>query len=86
METKIFINELIKRLSKTLMECKNKKMKATYNITLKLTIVHDVDKIDESLKSETEMANDIVQMIADESALAGAVVCYELLEGTLTVK
>lgn len=61
-------------------------MKATYNITLKLSIVHDIDRIDENLKSETEMANDIVQMICDESALANAVVCYELLEGTLTVK
>ena len=61
-------------------------MKAKYNNLLELTIVHDVDKIDENLKSSQELAQDICTMISDEATMCNAVCGYQILESTLDVK
>ena len=60
-------------------------MKAKYDVTLKVTVIHDVDTI-ENLKSNTEFANDLVAMICDEATTAGGCACCEVLESALTVK
>lgn len=60
-------------------------MKAKYEVTLKVTIEHDIDTI-ENLKSSEEMSNDIVQMICDEATMSGAVASYEILESKIDVK
>lgn len=59
--------------------------KAKYEVTLKVTIIHDIDTI-ENLKTSEEMSNDIVQMICDEATMSGAVASYEILESKIDVK
>lgn len=61
-------------------------MTATYEVTVKLTIVHDVDKVDETLKDANELATDICNMICDEAALCGGVAMYEVIETSINVK
>lgn len=60
-------------------------MKANYEITLKLNIMHDIDKLT-NLKDAHELANDIVHMICDEATMCNGVATYEILNSTLNVK
>lgn len=61
-------------------------MKAIYNITLNLIIAHEVDKIDENLKTDNEMAADICRLICDEATMTDAVVIYEVVNSSIDVK
>ena len=60
-------------------------MKAKYEVTLKVTVIHDIDTI-ENLKDNNEFANDLARMVCDEATTAGAVACYEIIESALDVK
>lgn len=62
-----------------------KKMKATYEVNLKVVVIHDVDTL-ENLKSNTEMANDIATMICDEATSCGAVAMYDIVSSSVNVK
>ena len=60
-------------------------MKAKYEVTIKVSVVHDIDAI-ENLKDNNEFANDLVQMICDEASQAGGVACYEILNSSVDVR
>lgn len=59
-------------------------MKVKYETTLKLTVVHDIDTL-ENLKDNNEYASDIARLICDEATTAGGVACYEILESSIDV-
>ena len=59
-------------------------MKVKYETTLKVTVIHDIDTI-ENLKDNNEFANDLAQMICDEATTAGSVACYEIIESKIDV-
>lgn len=60
-------------------------MKVKYEATIKVTVVHDIDTL-ENLKDNNEFATDLVTMICDEATTAGGVACYEILESSIDVK
>lgn len=60
-------------------------MKAIYEITLKVKVFAPVDEITKDIKSNTELANDMGQMICDEATQTGAVANYEVLESEMVV-
>ena len=60
-------------------------MKVKYDITLKVSVVHDIDTI-ENLKDNSEYAHDVAKLICDEATTAGGVACYEIIESALDVK
>lgn len=60
-------------------------MKASYEMTLKLNIIHDIDSL-EDLKGDREYAEDVCKMICDEAMQADAVICYEILKSSMEVK
>ena len=60
-------------------------MKARYEVTLKVSVIHDIDTL-ESLKDNNEFANDLARMICDEATMTGAVACYEILESSIDVR
>ena len=53
-------------------------MKAVYDIALKLTIVHDIDEVNEDFKNADELATDICHMICDEAVMCNAVASYDV--------
>lgn len=61
-------------------------MKAKYEITMKLTVIHDIEKVDENLKSSDDLATDICHMICDEASMCGAVATYDIIESTIDIK
>lgn len=63
-------------------------MKAKFSYNLKIDIIHSVDNLTEltELKTPTEMANDIIGLIADECIMSGGVAVCEVLNSELTVK
>ena len=60
-------------------------MKVKYDVTLKITLIHDVDSV-EGLKTNSEIANDIGQLICDEATVSNGVACYEVIESSIDVK
>ena len=60
-------------------------MKVKYDMTLKVSVVHDIDAI-ENLKDNNEFANDLAHMICDEASQCGAIASYEIIESALDVK
>lgn len=61
-------------------------MKAIYNMTINLIIAHEIDKIDENLKNDNEMAADVCKIICDEAAMTDAVVVYEVVKSSIDVR
>lgn len=60
-------------------------MKATYEATIKVKVIHDIGELTD-LKSDREFSNDLVQMICDEAVQCGAVATYEIIESSVDVK
>ena len=60
-------------------------MKAKYDVTIKVTFIHDVDTI-ENVKDPNEMSTDLAQMICDEATFAGVVACCDVIETRLDVR
>lgn len=59
-------------------------MKAEYNITLRLKIVHEIDDwCFDPLKDGREMADSIGQMICDEAVSCGGIGAYDILKATM---
>lgn len=87
MEAIQFINALINRIAKTRVESKRKenKMKATYEATIKVKVVHEIDTL-ENIKDNNEFAQSIVEMICDEATTCGAVAICDVLESRLDVR
>lgn len=54
-------------------------MKAEYEVNVKIKASYEIDTI-EGLKSNSEFAEDLAQMICDEVATAGGVASYEIIK------
>lgn len=87
LEVQEFIDELIKRLAKTILESrfKRKNMQVVYEVNLKVVVSHEIDTI-ENLKDNNEFAEDLRQMICDESAFSGGVAIVDILNSKIDVK
>ena len=64
---------------------KGNKMKVTYEATIKISVIHDIDTLTD-LKDNHQFATDICHMICDEASQAGGVACYEIIESKLDAK
>lgn len=59
-------------------------MKAEYEVVVKFKITHEINAI-EGLKSNSEFAEDLCHMVADEATSIDAVAEYEVLESSVKV-
>lgn len=59
-------------------------MKAVYETILKVTIVHDLNTL-ENVKNNAEFSQDMAEMICDEAAMAGGVATYEILDSHMDI-
>ena len=86
-ELSCFIDTLIQRMGVMIINSKRKeaKMKATYETTIKIKVIHEIDSI-EDLKDNNEFAHCIGAMVCDEATSCGAVATYDVLESKLDVR
>lgn len=63
-------------------------MKAEFEITLKIKIIHTVDNLRDiyEMKSATEMEQDLIGMICDEATTAGGIAVVESLGSKVDIK
>ena len=60
-------------------------MKATYEFTMQVKVVHEVDELN-GLKSDREMAVSVGEMICDQATYADGVASFDILESSLNIK
>ena len=72
--------EVLKRVKR-----KENKMRVTYKIKMEINANYEIDDFTE-LKSGHEYARDICEFVADEIAVAGGTVIFEVLETELHAK
>lgn len=68
-----------------IMKGRKNTMKAVYECTLKVKIVHDVEDL-KNIKDNKEFAEDLAQMICDEATVTNGVGVVEVVESSLDVK